>query len=65
MIVRQDDTLVCEPCYMDEGGDNVPRQAHRESYMRVDAGTCESCGCTIDPERVRSTHPTTEGAIRS
>lgn len=41
MIVRQDDTLVCEDCYADE---TEPREAHRDAFQKVDAGICEQCG---------------------
>lgn len=46
MIVRQDDTLVCEECYREEGGDAVYRPPAREYFMPIDHGTCECCGHT-------------------
>jgi hypothetical protein len=45
MIVRQDDTMVCEDCYMEESSVRPP---HREAYMRIPDGICEGCGKVED-----------------
>lgn len=46
MIVRQDDTYVCEDCYAEEcdqspTGEPLP---HRQAFAHVDHGECWSCG---------------------
>lgn len=46
MIVREDDTMVCEPCYADDCEQASPFDLpqHRWSHARIDFGVCESCG---------------------
>ncbi len=51
IIVREDDTMVCEPCYAD-GIYEGPMPAHREAHARIDSGVCESCGIVVDAGRL-------------
>lgn len=51
MIVRQDDTVVCEGCYElgDESSDGAILPAHREVFS-FDVRTPEPCDCCGESE---------------
>ncbi len=57
MIVLEDDTMICEPCYADEQEGALPFDPprHRWVFARIDSGVCESCGLVIDAGIIIST----------
>lgn len=50
IIVREDDTMVCEPCYVQDCEEASPFDLpqHRWSFSKIDSGICESCGAVVD-----------------
>lgn len=45
MIVRQNDTLICEQCYAEESRNGTALMPPANEYcMTIDSGICEHCG---------------------